>query len=437
MGGLMKTTCALCMLLCWIGVAIGQSRLDGTSFDVSIYNFPDAAGTVRLNDTADSNCQSEADTVVGNDAATEECLVQTAEAPSVSMTFGAGPQPIGGANVTPTVVPFAGLAAENPIVAANAATGDSVPLATWSTPGDLIEFTIRTPDDSFPSAVEDDFWGFAATGIQYPNTPPDKEIGLPFDEEIGNFTNFYFWFENADGPIPNYDIFLPTGIGVGRHPVEENRDVVYILYSEGQVDEGTDTLGGGTLDFYSHGSILDASPEIGNLLTLADGVGIDGLSITGLGFGILIEPPERETDPTLAGDFDGDGALAAADIDILSVQVGQSDLAFDLNGDSVVDGDDRTVWVETLAETFFGDTDLNGSVEFADFLALSAGFGSEGGWAAGDFDGSGDVAFADFLLLSTNFGSARAVAAHSVPEPSAVALCLLGLLGSRWLRVRH
>ena len=73
----------------------------------------------------------------------------------------------------------------------------------------------------------------------------------------------------------------------------------------------------------------------------------------------------------------------------------------------------------------FGDADLNKTVEFRDFLALSETFGKDGGWAAGDFDGSGQIQFADFLLLSTNYGkSATAVAA--VPEPNAAMLLLEG-----------
>jgi hypothetical protein len=70
-----------------------------------------------------------------------------------------------------------------------------------------------------------------------------------------------------------------------------------------------------------------------------------------------------------------------------------------------------------------GDLDGNGSVEFADFLVLSANFGSEvGSHTEGDIDCSGDVAFADFLIMSANFGSTVGAEAASVPEPSALAL---------------
>ena len=70
-----------------------------------------------------------------------------------------------------------------------------------------------------------------------------------------------------------------------------------------------------------------------------------------------------------------------------------------------------------VSGTFFGDADLDGSVQFSDFLTLSNGFGAAGGWADGDFNGNGEVAFADFLSLANNFGNGE-VNAASVPEPS-------------------
>ena len=121
---------------------------------------------------------------------------------------------------------------------------------------------------------------------------------------------------------------------------------------------------------------------------------------------------------SLPGDFDSDGQLSAFDIDLLSAEVraGTNTASFDLTGDATVDDADRTIWVEELAGSLSGDANLDGSVQFSDFLALSASFGSAGGWANGDFDGNGEVQFPDFLRLSANFGSS-AVASQSVPEP--------------------
>jgi hypothetical protein len=405
--------------------AIAQSLLDGTSFQASTYNLPDSVGIVRLVDTAGSNCRSESGTPVGNDSPLDGCLSEDAGTPPVTMTFGAGPQTIGELTVIPTVTPFAGVDANDPIIATNLTSQVSVPMATWSTSGDLIELTMRTTDNTYPATVEDDFWGFAATGMQYPNADPASEVGFFRDEELGTHNNFFFWLENAAGPVAKgYDIFLNVGLGVGRHPTDSSRDVVYIFYSQGEVDENTDTLAGGSLDFYSHGSDLSADPNVGNLFFLSDAVGIDATTITGFGFGMLVQPPEIGNVP---GDFDDDGVLTAMDIDLLSGQVGEPDLNYDLNGDGAVTNADRVFWVETLAGTFFGDANLNGSVEFDDFVSLSNGFGTLGGWGSGDFDGSGDVRFDDFVMLSANYGNARGGALpQPVPEPATATLATIG-----------
>jgi hypothetical protein len=127
------------------------------------------------------------------------------------------------------------------------------------------------------------------------------------------------------------------------------------------------------------------------------------------------------------GDFDVDGQLTSNDIDRLSLSLrGGGDLSYDLNADGILDYEDRRVWVEDLAGTYFGDADLNQEVDFSDFLALARQFGGPGGWAEGDFDGSGDVQFSDFLLLANNFGNQPMAAA--IPEPNSAMLLLVGLV---------
>ena len=139
----------------------------------------------------------------------------------------------------------------------------------------------------------------------------------------------------------------------------------------------------------------------------------------------------------LAGDFDGDGELTPADLDVFCAALNEGTEAeeFDVNGDGVVDLADRTAWLQDLNGTSVGDADLDGEVAFADFLALSANFGEEGGWAQGDFDCSGDVVFADFLLLSGNFGVQQGEATlASVPEPSLGLLVIGALLPAALMR---
>ena len=126
-------------------------------------------------------------------------------------------------------------------------------------------------------------------------------------------------------------------------------------------------------------------------------------------------------------DFDANGNLEAADLDLLSWAFGSNDALFDLNYDGLVDLSDHATWLEH-AGVIPGDANFDGTVAFPDFLALAEGFGQLGGWAEGDFNADGTVGFPDFLILAENFGSASQATA-SVPEPHASVVLLIGLLG--------
>ena len=128
----------------------------------------------------------------------------------------------------------------------------------------------------------------------------------------------------------------------------------------------------------------------------------------------------------ILGDFDSNGILEVADINSLTENVGGTDAMFDLTNDGQVTEADREFWVTGLKETFFGDADLNGTVEFSDFLRLAANFGESGGWEHGDFNGSGHVDFPDFLKLAANFGEREIGFATAVPEPDATVFLGLG-----------
>ena len=121
---------------------------------------------------------------------------------------------------------------------------------------------------------------------------------------------------------------------------------------------------------------------------------------------------------SIVGDVTENGVLDADDIDALhrAIARGESDRVFDLNDDEMVDPQDADYLIRDVLASSRGDADLSGSVNFADFLTLSANFGNAGVWAEGDFSGDGIVAFDDFLLLSGNFGKVRLVR-HALTHP--------------------
>ena len=84
-------------------------------------------------------------------------------------------------------------------------------------------------------------------------------------------------------------------------------------------------------------------------------------------------------------------------------------LAEDIDGDRDVDiVTINDFWESNASETMpllDGDANLNGRVDFHDFLVLANNFSKEDAkFADGDFDGDGRVSFLDFLVLSENFG---------------------------------
>jgi hypothetical protein len=140
----------------------------------------------------------------------------------------------------------------------------------------------------------------------------------------------------------------------------------------------------------------------------------------------------------LAGDFDESGTLDATDIDTLSaaIRMGQTSSDFDVDGNSIVNGDDRTYWVDSLRGTYFGDANLDGRFDSEDLInVLSSGQYEDAApgnstWATGDWSGDGEFDSGDLVLALGAGGyesTAATAATHAVPEPHGPALMLLAL----------
>ena len=79
--------------------------------------------------------------------------------------------------------------------------------------------------------------------------------------------------------------------------------------------------------------------------------------------------PER---PTTAGDFNGNILLDAGDVDALAARIrgNSTDAYFDVDGDNQVTSTDLNYWVRELKNTWFGDADLSGEFNSADFVQV-------------------------------------------------------------------
>lgn len=110
------------------------------------------------------------------------------------------------------------------------------------------------------------------------------------------------------------------------------------------------------------------------------------------------------------GDFDRDGSVTNSDLRLLRASIANEEThdVFDLDADGQTTPADEAVWISTVARTCVGDLNLNGRVDFADFLALAHHFNeSSDDWEQGDLDGDGVVSEPDFELLAQNFGKIR------------------------------
>ncbi len=145
-----------------------------------------------------------------------------------------------------------------------------------------------------------------------------------------------------------------------------------------------------------------------------------------------------ESGSAIPGDYNADGQIDAADIDLQSVamQDPNPDLnVFDENDDGLVNGDDRLIWVHDHAGTWVGDVDFDREFNSGDLVAVFAAGLYEtaemAGWAQGDWDGDGNFSSGDLVVAFADGGYEQGPRpmANVVPEPSSALFFLMGLMG--------
>ena len=140
----------------------------------------------------------------------------------------------------------------------------------------------------------------------------------------------------------------------------------------------------------------------------------------------------------LRGDFDNNGVLDAADVNQLATQSagGANNSAYDLTGDSLVDGNDLKEWIraDDIKKSWVGDANLDGQFNTSDLVTvLTAGkyeTGAVAVWTEGDFTGDGLFTTSDLVaaLVDGGYENGARAAVSAVPEPASATLLLLGSL---------
>lgn len=141
--------------------------------------------------------------------------------------------------------------------------------------------------------------------------------------------------------------------------------------------------------------------------------------------------------PGLLGDFNENGELDTADLDLQAIAMAGDDhpQEFDLNDDDLVNFDDRLVWVNDLKHTWIGDANLDGVFSSGDMVQVfvqgkyetdQAAAWGEGDWNGDTFFGSADMVAA-FVAGGYEQGKPSRAAVSEVPEPNSLTPLLLGL----------
>ena len=134
----------------------------------------------------------------------------------------------------------------------------------------------------------------------------------------------------------------------------------------------------------------------------------------------------NESTPALRGDFDGDGQVNIADVDLLCSRIlsGNDNPRFDLTGDGTIDRGDLDELVSNILGTTVGDANLNGIFNSSDMVQVfqvgeyEDGIPGNSTWAEGDWNCDGEFNSSDMVVAFQRGGYVAASRVDSRPAPS-------------------
>lgn len=293
--------------------------------------------------------------------------------------------------------------------------------------------------------IDDNDWTDVLTGanggspiveVEFEDIGEDGEwIPLEFNmaEGGGGDSGVIYWDYSPDDGAGGYADFFPFE---PSEPLFDEIDAAMLLIPDTHLRSSISELvaadaEGSLGDMIRQTDVLELQLQVGptgnDQIALADltvGEGIGSLDVSDVTVRIVVEG--ELTEGTEFQIFAADSVVGLETLNLLL--------------------DDPSMWdLSGLSEgllTFgpgggtglLGDLDMNGEVDFPDFLMLSGMFNQavDPPGSGADLNADGTVDFADFLILSGNFGTSAAVT--SVPEPGSHLLCLTALVVAGLLR---
>ena len=242
--------------------------------------------------------------------------------------------------------------------------------------------------------------------------------------------------DEAEGPNdivfapPGFPTGLNTGLFVGMHGQfsrggtgnEENP----LVYADPETGDFFHFIG---TDEASIGH-LDGLVATRDSLFVADISSQGGFGTSGANSGVIYK-----ISSSLPCDLNGDSVCDVADLDLLIYQgIASQDTRYDLDGNRIVDLNDRDAWLAAAgdhsqgSEFYAGDANLDGRVDAKDLNVVGIAWQRDDivSWSDGDFNGDSVANSSDLAKIGGNWqvGVPRRA---PVPEPTSLEILGLGI----------